>query len=235
MAGADEHGVARLRAAMTRTGAFQAPGRQNAARPRHGACKTPLRFSLAINVHVNSFVNHVPRDSFLRSCHRFPSDTEPPWPPEVEQEYHRKFSGRFERWLDRGYGDCLLRDRDHASIVADAIRHFEGERSLLHAWVVMPNHVHVLCSLANDMSLGSLLHSWKGFSARQINLRLGASGSIWQKSYFDRIVRDWDHFANCARYIRNNPAKAKLTVGAYLHGESDVVRKMLGVAASGPP
>ena len=161
--------------------------------------------------------------------------TEPPWPPELEKEYHRKFSGRFERWLDRGYGDCLLRERENATIVADAIRHFEGERSLLHAWVVMPNHVHVLCSLANDMSLGSLLHSWKGFSARQINLRSGASGSIWQKSYFDRIVRDWDHFANCARYIRNNPAKAKLTAGACLHGESEVVRKMLGVAASGPP
>ena len=160
---------------------------------------------------------------------------EPPWPPDVEKEYQRKFSGRFECWLDRGYGGCLLRDPGNAAIVEEALRHFEGERSQLHSWVIMPNHVHALFSLADGISLGSLLHSWKGFSARQINLRAGTSGSIWQKSYFDRIVRDWDHFASCARYIRNNPVKAKLTTGGYVLGESELVRKMLGVAASGPP
>ena len=160
---------------------------------------------------------------------------EQPWTLEVEREYHRRFSHRFERWLDRGYGRCLLRDEGNALIVADAMRHFEGERSMLHSWVVMPNHVHVLFSLSNGVTLASLLHSWKGYSAREINRRAGSFGSIWQKSYFDRIVRDWDHFTNCARYIRNNPLKAKLTQGNFLQGESDCVRKLLGVAASWQP
>jgi REP element-mobilizing transposase RayT len=167
----------------------------------------------------------------------------PPWSGEDEKEYHRRFSHRFERWLDRGDGSCLLKARENAAIVADALQHFEGERSMLHSWVIMPNHVHVLFSLSNDQALGSLMHSWKGFSAREINRRSGAAGSIWQKSYFDRIIRDWDHFANCARYIRNNPAKAKLAVGEFLQDESDFVRNLLGapagvaagVAASGPP
>jgi len=158
---------------------------------------------------------------------------------EMEKEYHRRFSHRFERWLDRGHGSCLLSDAENAKFVADAMRHFEGERSILHAWVVMPNHVHALFSQVGETPLGSLLHSWKGFSARQINQRTGNSGSIWQKSYFDRMVRDWDHYASCARYIRNNPIKAKLQPGTYQQGESAIVSKMLGVgsgvAASGQP
>lgn len=84
-----------------------------------------------------------------------------PWPSEVEREYHNRFSKRFERWLDRGYGCCILKDARNAAIVADALRHFEGERSLLHAWVVMPNHVHVMFTQLGDHTLAGLMHSWK--------------------------------------------------------------------------
>ena len=61
------------------------------------------------------------------------------------------------------------------------------------------------------------------------------TGTLWQKSYFDRMIRDWDHFANSARYIRNNPIKAKLRAGEAMHGESAFVSRMLGVASSGEP
>src|SRR5215203_1813420 len=94
-----------------------------------------------------------------------------PWPPEVEKEYNRKFPGRFERWLDRGYGSCLLRDTVNARMVEDALRHFEGERSRLHAWVIMPNHVHVLASLLASSTIGDLMKSWKGYTAKQLNER----------------------------------------------------------------
>ncbi len=158
-----------------------------------------------------------------------------PWSEAVEKEYHRRFSTRFERWLDRGCGSCLLRDPENAGIVAETLRHFEGERSLVHAWVVMPNHVHLLFSPLGDHAIASLMHSWKGFSARQINTRMNRSGAVWQKSYFDRMIRDWDHFSNCARYIRNNPKKAKLGEGGFLYGESDFVRRMLGGAPGVAP
>jgi len=150
-----------------------------------------------------------------------------PWSLEIERSFHRQFTRRFERWLDHGDGECLLRDPEHAAIVAEALAHFEGERSRLHAWVIMPNHVHVLVSLVGDTALADLLRTWKGFTARRINERRGRAGSIWQKSYFDRLVRDWEHFARCARYIRNNPTNAHLREGEYLHGESDLVRQLL--------
>ncbi len=176
-----------------------------------------------------------PLAEFVREKREWLAANPAPRTAELEKEYHQKFSQRFERWLDRGYGSCLLRDPQNAKIVVDAMKHFEGERSLLHSWVVMPNHVHALFSQVGETLNGSLHHSWKGFSARQINQRTGNSGSIWQKSYFDRMVRDWDHFASCARYIRNNPLKAKLLPGSYQQGESTFVSKMLGVAASGQP
>jgi hypothetical protein len=55
---------------------------------------------------------------------------------------------------------------------------------------------------------------------------LSREGTFWQKDYFDRMVRDTQHFWNCARYIRSNPIKANLKPGEYLHYESDFVRSV---------
>ncbi len=51
---------------------------------------------------------------------------------------------RIERDAEQGYGACWLRDDRVAEVVPNALLHFDGERSRLLAWVVMPNHVHVL-------------------------------------------------------------------------------------------
>lgn len=67
-----------------------------------------------------------------------------PWDASTEREYHERFSGAIERWLDRGYGSCVLRQRDCAEIVAGTLRHFDGERLVLLSSIVMPNHVHAL-------------------------------------------------------------------------------------------
>lgn len=152
---------------------------------------------------------------------------QPPWPPEIEREYRKKFTGRFERWLDRGYGACHLRMPECSRIVEGALRHFEGEKCRVHSWVIMPNHVHILVSTIGEVALSELVKSWKGFTARQINLHLGLTGSLWQKSYFDRLIRDWNHFKACADYIRQNPVKADLPGDGFLLGESEMIRKLL--------
>jgi REP-associated tyrosine transposase len=51
-----------------------------------------------------------------------------PWSVDVEREYHERFSGAIERWLDAGNGSCVLRREDCARIVAEALRYFDGER-----------------------------------------------------------------------------------------------------------
>ena len=139
-----------------------------------------------------------------------------PWTHELEVEYHERFSQEIEQWLDAGQGACLLRDPRVAGIVGDALRHFEAVRYRQHAWVVMPNHVHVLFSLLDGTKLEALLQSWKGYTAHAINRLLSRSGSVWEEDYFDRMIRNSEHFGNCVKYIRKNPVKARLAAGQYL-------------------
>jgi hypothetical protein len=49
-----------------------------------------------------------------------------PWNKEIEREYHERFSGAIERWLDAGHGACLLRQRECAEIVEETLRHFRA-------------------------------------------------------------------------------------------------------------
>lgn len=155
------------------------------------------------------------------------TDHPQPWSPETEMEYHRLFSTTIDRHLDQGHGSCLFREPANAIIVADALRHFDSSRYLLHAWVIMPKHVHLLLSLKEGESLEQIVASWKRFTAKQIHEKNKSTGTIWQKDHFDRIIRDWDHFMNVARYIRRNPEKANLPEQAYQPYEAAWVRRLL--------
>ncbi|RYD20585.1 MAG: hypothetical protein EOP88_14500 [Verrucomicrobiaceae bacterium] len=150
-----------------------------------------------------------------------------PWPPEVEMEYHRLFSHRIDQWLDQGEGDCLLADEGNTEIVSGAFGHFDRNRYLVHSWVIMPNHVHLLVSLEKSSDLSVVIGSWKRFTATKINRTAGSQGPVWQRNYFDRIIRDWDHFMNVARYIRRNPVKGKLHEGRFRLYEAAWVEKLL--------
>ena len=150
-----------------------------------------------------------------------------PWSAEIEREYHQRFSGAIEQWLDAGHGACLLRKPDCAKIVAETLRHFEGERVAMISFVVMPNHAHALFVQNPVWPLEKLLQSWKRFMTREINKRLGRTGSLWQRDYFDRLVRDEKHFANCVRYIRRNPEKAGLPSKEFILWESEMALAIL--------
>lgn len=86
----------------------------------------------------------------------------------------------------------------------------------------MPNHVHAVCVLHPGWKLEQLIHFWKRHSAREINRLTGQRGALWQRDYFDRLVRDSTHLENCVRYIWRNPQKAGLWAGEYLSYENDL-------------
>lgn len=73
----------------------------------------------------------------------------------------------------------------------------------------MPNHVHVLVK-PETRSLHHIVKSWKSFTAREINMSIGAQGALWFREYHDRYIRDDDHYQNAKAYIRMNPVKAGL-------------------------
>ena len=122
-----------------------------------------------------------------------------------------KYQSDIEKYLDEGYGKCYLKDHACASIVAGALKFFDGERYKLIAWCIMPNHVHVLIEVNDSYNLPSIVQSWKSFSAKEINKVLGLSGAIWQRDYYDRFIRDTEHLLATMEYIEMNPVKANLT------------------------
>ncbi len=122
------------------------------------------------------------------------------------REYHR----RVEACLDAGHGACHLRLPANACIVEDALLCFDAIRYRLLEWVVMPNHVHVLVEQVSGYRLEDILHSWKSFSAKQINRMLSRKGQLWQEEYFDRYIRDRRHLHEVIDYIRRNPVDAGL-------------------------
>ncbi|MBI4822455.1 MAG: transposase [Deltaproteobacteria bacterium] len=119
---------------------------------------------------------------------------------------------RIEEALDLNLGARHLEHPEIAGLVERSLLYFDGNRYRLHAWVVMPTHVHVVLSLGANVTLGSIVHSWKSFSAKAANGLLGRTGPFWLGEYFDRAIRDELHFAAAVDYTEMNPVKARLCV-----------------------
>lgn len=129
---------------------------------------------------------------------------------------------KIENWLNAGHGCCILKYPACAEIVIDSWKFFDGIRYDLKAWVVMPNHVHVLAYFRKGWPLGKVINSWKSYSARRINqiIRLQGLGAkmpenkdeagLWQRGYWDRYIRDEAHYRKTIRYILENPVASGL-------------------------
>ena len=117
---------------------------------------------------------------------------------------------RIERYEDAGYGVCWLKDERIAGIVESSLLRFDRKRYRLFAWCIMPNHVHTVLKLLEDSSLGDVFHSLKSYTAHEANKVLHRSGKFWFREYFDRYIRDAQHFENVVAYVENNPVKAAL-------------------------
>jgi hypothetical protein len=148
-----------------------------------------------------------------------------PWSVDDEDEYHRRFSAQMDRWLDAGRGACWLCSKENRGPLVATLNYSDRELYVLHAWVIMPNHVHLLVSLHADAKLEDVVGAWKSISARNINRLLNRTGTLWQEDYFDRLVRSEEHFFNCVRYIRRNPGRARLSLVEYDLHESEWVRE----------
>jgi carbamoylphosphate synthase large subunit/REP element-mobilizing transposase RayT len=146
-----------------------------------------------------------------------------PWDWKTAREYMRRFEQEREQWLDQGHGSCLLRDSRARQIIAKTLNHFDRERYIIDAFVVMPNHVHIVLKPLGANSLGMILHSWKSFTSNEINRLTKRSGPLWMTETFDTIVRDSAHLTSCRNYIEQNPEKAHISHGEFLLDRRDVL------------
>ncbi|MBZ0270388.1 transposase, partial [bacterium] len=128
----------------------------------------------------------------------------------AELENDAAYRKRMDNYLDAGRAACWLKDGRAAQIVLDSWMHFDGERYRIHAWVIMPNHVHVPVQLIEPYLLSQAVKGWKSYTARRINALHGRSGRVWQVEFWERFIRDERHYKLVVQYIHDNPVKAGL-------------------------
>jgi putative DNA methylase len=138
-----------------------------------------------------------------------PAERRSEWKAFLQLEDDLERQRKIQAYLDRGLGDCHLRDPAIAEMVQGSLWHHDGVKYRLLAWVVMPNHVHALVEIWQT-PMGEVLKSWKSYTAKEANRRLAREGTFWAEDYFDRYIRDEDHFRRVVRYIENNPVQARL-------------------------
>lgn len=124
---------------------------------------------------------------------------------------------KIEKYLDAGYGSCILQQANIVKIITGNWHFFDKQRYDLIAYVVMPNHVHVLIKTYPEWTLQKVVHNWKSYTAQEINkalLKMGwqpiSPGKVWQSNYWDRFIRNDNHYFRTIDYIHNNPVKAGL-------------------------
>jgi type I restriction enzyme R subunit len=128
---------------------------------------------------------------------------------------------RMEAWLDRRPANRCLENPELAEIIVKSMRHFAEERYDLHAYVVMPSHIHWVFQPRRkwveslDTKDGRtprerIVYSLNRFTSRNCNKHLNQVGEFWQHESFDHWVRDLDELDRILRYIEENPVKAGL-------------------------
>ena len=145
----------------------------------------------------------------FRLADSLPAEKRQEWEHLLAIEESREKQRKLEEYLDRGAGRCLLRDAQIAGLVEKAILFHNGQRFQLLAWVVMPNHVHVLLRV-QDFPLSRIVQNWKSITAVQVNQMLHRQGSFWQPEYWERFMRNLEQVHKAVHYIEHNPVKARL-------------------------
>lgn len=118
----------------------------------------------------------------------------------------------WDKVLDRSPRGQILSDLRCAEIVQETL--ISGEKQgqyLLPAWAVMSNHVHILLLPQNNFTIPQIVQGIKSVSSRRIKKLLGSKEPVWAVDYFDRYIRDEEHFYATALYIERNPEKAGLS------------------------
>jgi len=144
-------------------------------------------------------------------------------------QFRRRWFRKFEDLLhQQNHGPLWLGEERVAEIVAEALHYRDGKVYRLDAYCIMSNHVHTVFApllteaearaLAaakigseedRDSVLPVILHSLKGYTARQANLALGRSGQFWEHESYDHVIRVGE-FDRVVNYVLNNPVKAGL-------------------------
>jgi len=93
-------------------------------------------------------------------------------------------------------------------------RHRRDSRYLLHEFVLMPEHVHLLITPAADVAIEHAIQLIKGSFSHEIGSVIGRKREVWQRGFTDHRIRDLPDFVAHRQYIHENPVKRGLVTRA---------------------
>jgi putative transposase len=107
----------------------------------------------------------------------------------------------------------LFQPERMAQLLVEILFHYkEQKRYLLHEFVIMPNHFHLLITPIS--TLERALQFIKGGFSYRVKKELGFGGEVWEKSFYARRVRDIEDYHAFRKYIHLNPVKRRLATAA---------------------
>lgn len=125
---------------------------------------------------------------------------------------------------------CFADEQDFAAYVGwlkDYAKKYQVE---IHAWVLMSNHVHLLCTPQSANTLSQLMQSLGRQYVRYFNLRHQRTGTLWEGRFKSCLVQEDDYLMQLYRYIEQNPVRAGI-----VKQPSDYVWSSYRINALGKP
>ena len=84
------------------------------------------------------------------------------------------------------------------------------EEILLHGYVVMPDHCHVVLTLKSEPSISAVVRKVHSLFAAHCRRSDGLRGRVWQRRFYDHVVRDDEDWRTKMAYLHDNPVRAGL-------------------------
>lgn len=159
----------------------------------------------AVTFRLNDSLPKVVVQAYIDECRNEYGDNIPDFKHKREEMLHKKMM----ECLDAGYGECLLRNAKVRKVMDDAFHYIHDNMAKVHAYVVMPNHVHAVIETKECVNIQAVMHNLKGYTASKINKLLMREGGVWQRDYYDRLIRNEEHYENAINYILHNPRNCK--------------------------
>jgi len=103
---------------------------------------------------------------------------------------------------------CFVDDEDRTSYLATLLRVSERAHCDVHAYVLMPNHVHLLVTAREASAPAMMMHALGTRYVRQFNARHERTGTLWEGRYRSSLIDSERYFLRCSRYIETNPVRA---------------------------
>lgn len=122
----------------------------------------------------------------------------------LQDKPNNKKQLEIDNYLDFSQKGAYLND-DILIAMNEFLKNKNNDLYDLIAFAIMPNHIHILIKPLDKLSL--VIQSIKGSSAKMINDILKQRGKFWANDYYDKTIRDENHFNTVYNYIKNNPLK----------------------------